>query len=75
MWSDIRTRNRIMHQDWNPHTAIILSYICVKNGVKSSGFSNKLGHTSIKTNETCLGSFESDQKKEITKYLTSFKEN
>jgi integrase/recombinase XerD len=32
--------------------------------------SEQLGHTSIKTNQIYLGSFESAQKRYITKYLT-----
>lgn len=35
--------------------------------------SEQLGHTSLKTTETYLGSFERKQKNDITKYLTSFK--
>lgn len=42
-------------------------------GVPIEMISEQLGHTSIKTTEIYLGSFESDQKREITKYLTSFK--
>jgi integrase len=36
--------------------------------------SEQLGHTSIKTTQIYLGSFEKDQKHKITKYLTSFKD-
>jgi integrase/recombinase XerD len=42
-------------------------------GVPIEMISEQLGHTSIKTTEIYLGSFESDQKRKITKYLTSFK--
>ena len=50
------------------------STILKRAGVPIEMISEQLGHTSIKTTETYLGSFESDQKREITKYLTSFKE-
>ena len=49
------------------------STILKRAGVPIEMISEQLGHTSIKTTETYLGSFESDQKREITKYLTSFK--
>lgn len=42
-------------------------------GVPIEMISEQLGHTSIKTTEIYLRSFESDQKREITKFLTSFK--
>jgi integrase/recombinase XerD len=49
------------------------STILKRAGVPIEMISEQLGHTSIKTTETYLGSFESDQKREITKYLISFK--
>ncbi|MDQ6723725.1 MAG: site-specific integrase [Thermoproteota archaeon] len=49
------------------------STILKRAGVPIEMISEQLGHTSIKTTETYLGSFESDQKREITKFLTSFK--
>ena len=42
-------------------------------GVPIEMISERLDHTSIKTTEIYLDSFEKDQKREITKYLTSFK--
>lgn len=42
-------------------------------GVPIEMISEQLGHTSIKTTQIYLDSFESDQKREITKFLTSFK--
>ena len=49
------------------------STILKRAGVPIEMISEQLGHTSIKTTETYLGSFESDQKREVTKFLTSFK--
>ncbi len=49
------------------------STILKRSGVPIEMISEQLGHTSIKTTEIYLGTFESDQKREITKYLTSFK--
>ena len=49
------------------------STVLKRAGVPIEMISEQLGHSSIKTTEIYLGSFESDQKKEITKYLTSFK--
>jgi len=49
------------------------STILKRAGVPIEMISEQLGHTSIKTTEIYLGSFESGQKREITKYLTSFK--
>jgi integrase len=49
------------------------STILKRAGVPIEMISEQLGHTSIKTTQIYLGSFESDQKREITKYLTSFK--
>ena len=49
------------------------STILKRAGVPIEMISEQLGHTSIKTTEAYLGSFESGQKGEITKYLTSFK--
>ena len=47
--------------------------ILQRAGVPIPMISEQLGHTSLKTTETYLGSFERKQKSEITKYLTSFK--
>jgi integrase/recombinase XerD len=49
------------------------STVLKRAGVPIEMISEQLGHSSIKTTEIYLGSFESDQKREITKYLTSFK--
>lgn len=49
------------------------STILKRSGVPIEMISEQLGHTSIKTTQIYLGSFEKDQKREITKYLTSFK--
>jgi integrase/recombinase XerD len=49
------------------------STVLKRAGVPIEMISEQLGHTSIKTTQNYLGSFESDQKREITKYLTSFK--
>jgi len=49
------------------------STVLKRAGVPIEMISEQLGHTSIKTTQIYLGSFESDQKREITKYLTSFK--
>lgn len=49
------------------------STILKRAGVPIEMISEQLGHTSIKTTQIYLGSFEMDQKREITKYLTSFK--
>ena len=43
------------------------------SGAPVEMISEQLGHNSIKTNQVYLGSFESAQKRDITKYLTSFK--
>lgn len=50
------------------------STILKRAGVPIEMISEQLGHTSIKTTEIYLGSFESNQKRDITKYLTSFKD-
>ena len=50
------------------------STILKRSGVPIEMISEQLGHTSIKTTEIYLGSFENDQKRKIAKYLTSFKE-
>ena len=50
------------------------STILKRAGVPIEMISEQLGHTSIKTTQIYLGSFENSQKREITKYLTSFKE-
>ena len=44
-----------------------------RSGVPIQMISEQLGHTSIKTTQIYLGSFENAQKKDITKFLTSFK--
>ncbi|MEO6836796.1 MAG: site-specific integrase [Ginsengibacter sp.] len=49
------------------------STILKRSGVPIEMISEQLGHTSIKTTQIYLGSFESAQKREISKYLTSFK--
>jgi integrase/recombinase XerD len=49
------------------------STILKRAGVPIEMISEQLGHTSIKTTQIYLGSFESHQKREITKFLTSFK--
>lgn len=49
------------------------STVLKRSGVSIEMISEQLGHTSIKTTQIYLDSFESDQKREITKYLTSFK--
>jgi len=49
------------------------STVLKRAGVPIEMISEQLGHTSIKTTQIYLDSFESDQKREITKYLTSFK--
>ena len=49
------------------------STILKRAGVPIEMISEQLGHTSIKTTQIYLDSFENDQKREITKYLTSFK--
>ena len=51
----------------------LFSTILKRAGVPIEMISEQLGHTSIKTTEIYLGSFENDQKREITKYLISFK--
>jgi integrase/recombinase XerD len=49
------------------------STVLKRAGVPIEMISEQLGHTSIKTTQIYLDSFESSQKREITKYLTSFK--
>lgn len=49
------------------------STILKRSGVPIEMISEQLGHTSIKTTQIYLGSFESDQKREVTKFLTAFK--
>lgn len=49
------------------------STILKRAGVPIEMISEQLGHASIKTTQIYLDSFESGQKREITKYLTSFK--
>jgi integrase/recombinase XerD len=51
----------------------LFSTILKRAGVPIEMISEQLGHTSIKTTEIYLGSFESSKKREIAKYLTSFK--
>ena len=50
------------------------STVLKRSGVPIEMISEQLGHTSIKTTQIYLGSFEKDQKHKITKYLTSFKD-
>ena len=50
------------------------STILKRSGVPIEMISEQLGHTSIKTTQIYLGSFGTEQKREITKYLTSFKD-
>ena len=50
------------------------STVLKRAGVPIEMISEQLGHTSIKTTQIYLGSFENAQKREITKYLTSFKD-
>jgi integrase/recombinase XerD len=49
------------------------STVLKRAGVPIEMISEQLGHTSIRTTQIYLDSFESGQKREITKYLTSFK--
>ncbi len=49
------------------------STVLKRSGVPIEMISEQLGHTSIKTTQIYLGSFESGQKRDISKYLTSFK--
>lgn len=49
------------------------STVLKRAGVPIEMISEQLGHTSIKTTQIYLDSFESDQKREITKFLTPFK--
>ena len=49
------------------------STVLKRSGVPIEMISEQLGHTSIKTTQIYLGSFGTEQKREITKYLTSFK--
>jgi integrase/recombinase XerD len=51
----------------------LFSTILKRAGVPIEMISEQLGHTAIKTTETYLEIFERDQKRERTKYLTSFK--
>lgn len=51
------------------------STILKRSGVPIEMISEQLGHTSIKTTQIYLGSFENSQKRDITKFLTSFKMN
>lgn len=50
------------------------STILKRSGVPIEMISEQLGHTSIKTTQIYLGTFDQDQKREISKYLTSFKD-
>ena len=50
------------------------STILKRAGVPIEMISEQLGHTLIKTTQIYLGSFEMNQKREVAKYLTSFKE-
>ena len=49
------------------------STILKRAGVPIEMISEQLGHTSIKTTQIYLDSFENDQKREVTKFLTAFK--
>jgi integrase len=49
------------------------STVLIRSCVPIEMISEQLGHISIKTTQIYLGSFESAQKRDITKYLTSFK--
>ncbi|HEY5371240.1 MAG TPA: tyrosine-type recombinase/integrase, partial [Hanamia sp.] len=49
------------------------STVLKRAGVPIEMISEQLGHTSIKTTQIYLDSFESEQKREITKFLTAFK--
>lgn len=49
------------------------STILKKAGVAVEMISEQLGHSSIKTTEIYLGSFDVEQKREISKYLNAFK--
>jgi len=49
------------------------STVLKRAGVPIEMISEQLGHTSIKTTQIYLDSFDSGQKREITKHLTSFK--
>ena len=49
------------------------STILKRSGVPIEMISEQLGHTSIKTTQIYLGTFDTDQKRMTTKYLTSFK--
>jgi integrase/recombinase XerD len=46
--------------------------ILKRSGVPPSYISDALGHSSLKTTENYLGSFENEQKKQIVKQLTKF---
>jgi integrase/recombinase XerD len=45
----------------------------MRSGVPIEIISEQLGHSSIQITQIYLGSFESNQKRDINKYLTSFK--
>jgi site-specific recombinase XerD len=49
------------------------STVLKRAGVSIEMISEQLGHNSIKNTQIYLGSFENAQKRDITKYLTSFK--
>jgi site-specific recombinase XerD len=49
------------------------STVLKRSGVPIEMISEQLGHTSLKTTQIYLGSFENTQKRDITKFLTSFK--
>ena len=49
------------------------STVLKRAGVSIEMISEQLGHSSIRTTQIYLDSFEREQKREITKYLTSFK--
>jgi integrase/recombinase XerD len=49
------------------------STVSKRAAVSVEMISEKLGHSLIKTTQIYLDSFESQEKREITKFLTSFK--
>src|ERR1017187_309207 len=49
------------------------STVLKRSGVPIEMISEQLGHTSIKTTQIYLGSFENAQKRDVTKFLTAFK--
>ena len=49
------------------------STVLKRAGVSIEMISEQLGHSNIRTTQIYLGSFESDQRKAVTKHLTAFK--